>query len=441
MTGPREPPQTIWGALRFVGPGFILSASVVGSGELIATTALGARAGYVLLWIILLGCLVKVAVQLEYGRITIARGLTTVQAWELSRRGRIGPWHWSNWILLCYLLAMFVGQAGVLGGAAQVLTYALPGLPVAAAGLLLAASISLIQHRGHYSTVETGALIFNGIFVAGVGYCLVAVQSSEFAFGWRELREAFHFRLPPETLELALAAFGITGIAAGEVVMYPYWCLEKGYARFAGPPEESPEWRRRARGWIRVMTLDAFVAALAYTFTTCAFYFLGAAVLSRQPELADGNALLAQLSALFTRTLGERTRAAFLLCALVVLYSTIFANTAAYSRLWADLATAVRRLRYASSAGKRRVIVLVTWGFPLGTALIYAAAQRPLFLVILMGVVNSAFLLVVAYQAVVFRYRRTAAELQPHWLYDAALWISLAAIGFVGFRSLLSLVG
>lgn len=423
-----------------MGPGLILSASVVGSGELIATTALGARAGYALLWIIVFGCLVKVAVQLEYGRIAIARGLTTVAAWELSRRGRIGPWHWSSWILLGYLLAMFAGQAGVLGGAAQVLAYANPSVPVTVAGLALALSVSLIQHRGRYSTVESAALVFNGIFVAGVTYCLVAVQSSDLAFGWRELREGLLFRLPPETLELALAAFGITGIAAGEVVMYPYWCLEKGYARFVGPREESPQWRRRARGWIRVMTVDALVSAAAYTFTTCAFYLLGAAVLAREPALADGNALIAQLSSLFTRTLGETTRAVFMLCALVVLYSTLFANTAAYSRLWADLAVMVRRLGPGPASVRRRVIATVTWGFSLGTALVYAVAQRPLFLVVLMGVVNSAFLLVVAYQAVVFRYRRTAADLQPHRPYDVALWISLAAIGFVAARSLVSLL-
>lgn len=44
-----EPP-TGWGdSLRHLGPGLILSASIVGSGELIATTALGAQAGFAIL--------------------------------------------------------------------------------------------------------------------------------------------------------------------------------------------------------------------------------------------------------------------------------------------------------------------------------------------------------------------------------------------------------
>ncbi len=33
----------------------------------------------------------------------------------------------------------------------------------------------------------------------------------------------------------ALATFGIIGVGASELISYPYWCLEKGYARSAGP--------------------------------------------------------------------------------------------------------------------------------------------------------------------------------------------------------------
>ncbi|MDH3245641.1 MAG: divalent metal cation transporter, partial [Saprospiraceae bacterium] len=64
------PPKTLWTSLKYLGPGFILSASIVGSGELIATTTLGARAGFVTFWIIIVSCLIKVAVQIEFGRFT-----------------------------------------------------------------------------------------------------------------------------------------------------------------------------------------------------------------------------------------------------------------------------------------------------------------------------------------------------------------------------------
>src|SRR5690606_2078311 len=63
--GVREPPTTWRGSLRFFGPGLIVSASIVGAGELITATALGAEAGFVLLWLVIFSTLVKVAVQVE----------------------------------------------------------------------------------------------------------------------------------------------------------------------------------------------------------------------------------------------------------------------------------------------------------------------------------------------------------------------------------------
>ena len=91
----KAPPKSFRTRLRFLGPGFILSASIVGSGELIATTRLGAEAGWVTLWVILVSCLVKVAVQLEFGRHTIFYGETTMKALSRMPGPRIGRTHWS----------------------------------------------------------------------------------------------------------------------------------------------------------------------------------------------------------------------------------------------------------------------------------------------------------------------------------------------------------
>ena len=70
------PPRGFMATLRQLGPGMILVGSVVGSGELIMTTKLGAVAGFGLLWFVLLSCLVKVVVQAELARHTISSGQT-----------------------------------------------------------------------------------------------------------------------------------------------------------------------------------------------------------------------------------------------------------------------------------------------------------------------------------------------------------------------------
>ena len=98
--------------------------------------------------------------------------------------------------------------------------------------------------------------------------------------GWRVSMDEFITGLKfglPETvkgnsaLATALATFGIIGVGATELIQYPYWCLEKGYARWTGPREDSKEWADRATGWLRVLHLDAWVSASIYTFTPPAY--------------------------------------------------------------------------------------------------------------------------------------------------------------------------
>ena len=71
MSEIQEAPTTFNGIRKQLGPGLIISDNIVGSGELIVTTKLGADVGFIMLWFIILGCLIKVFVQLELGRYAI----------------------------------------------------------------------------------------------------------------------------------------------------------------------------------------------------------------------------------------------------------------------------------------------------------------------------------------------------------------------------------
>ena len=79
---------------------------------------------------------------------------------------------------------------------------------------------------------------------------------------------------------------------------------------------------------------------------------------------------------------------------------------------------------------------------PVFWCLSYIAVQKPIALVIVMGISNSIFLLVVAYQALVFRYRNTDPALTPSRGFDVFLWLSVLAIGFMAARvALLTYLG
>src|SRR6187401_2194667 len=84
----KEPPASLWTALRQIGPGIILAGSIVGSGELLLTTNLGAKHGFLFLWLILFSCVIKVFVQVELGRYAISSGKPTLGALKEIGAGR-----------------------------------------------------------------------------------------------------------------------------------------------------------------------------------------------------------------------------------------------------------------------------------------------------------------------------------------------------------------
>ena len=100
----REPPATLWQALQKIGPGIILAGSIIGSGELLLTTSLGAEYGFVFLWLILFSCVIKVFVQIELGRHAISSGMPTLGAINELPGPRFGA-HWLVWWWLIMLLA------------------------------------------------------------------------------------------------------------------------------------------------------------------------------------------------------------------------------------------------------------------------------------------------------------------------------------------------
>jgi manganese transport protein len=429
-----DPPRGFFSSLRYLGPGLILSAAIVGSGELIATTTLGAKAGFAVLWVILLGCFLKIAVQLQYGRHAIAHGQASFSAWNAGSGARLFGLHWSVWFGVVYLLGMLVGQGGVLGGAAQAAEYAFPNARPEVVAVGVTVALALLVFRGSYRHIEILATVFNVLFVSVILFCIVVVQRTEYAFGLNDIASGFSLQVPPGALTLALTAFGITGLSAGEIFVYPSWCIEKGYAAWVGPRDGSPEWAARARGWMRVMRYDALVSMAVYTVATVAFYFLGAAVLQPQGAVVDGGNVVQQLSQIFTDVMGAGTMSLFMAGAFMVLFSTAFSNLAGHSRLWVDFLGVSRICDSSNEATRKRLLIILTWVMPVFWCLSYIAVQKPIALVIVLGITNSIFLLIVAYQALVFRYRYTDAALTPSKGFDAFLWLSVLSIGFMAAR-------
>ncbi|MEZ5040887.1 MAG: Nramp family divalent metal transporter [Saprospiraceae bacterium] len=138
------PPTSFREKLSFLGPGFVLSASIVGSGELIATTTLGAQAGFITFWVILVSCLVKVTVQLEFGRHTILTGETAMQAFNKLPGPKLGKARWIVWLFFFLMVIKILQVGGVLGGVAIILNLAFPAVSLFVWVTIIAIAVALM---------------------------------------------------------------------------------------------------------------------------------------------------------------------------------------------------------------------------------------------------------------------------------------------------------
>ena len=422
------PPSTFSGRIRYLGPGFILSAAIVGSGELIATTALGARAGFVMFWIILLSCLVKVALQLEFGKNAIYTGTFMMHNFNRLPGLKLGKAHWSIWLWLSLQGLKLLQVGGIVGGAAIVLNMAWPAIPVNIWAILAVLITSFLVYRGHYGLVEKGSLVMIILFTAVILLSLLFLQDTKYAIHWVQVKEGLQFSLPTGMVAMAFGAFGITGVGGDEIMYYNYWCIEKGYAAYTGPNDGSEAWAERAKGWFKVMYLDAVLSMVVYTIVTAAFYLLGAAVLHRSGSVPEGYKMVEVLSRIFTETLGPWAKNLFLVGAFFALYSTLFTATASWARVWGDAFGQLGWMLFDSPEHQRKTIGILSWILPAVWCILFLFMQTPVMMVILGGIATSILLLLVVYVSLVFRYRELPVSLKPSLSYDVFFWVSVLSI-------------
>ncbi|KQS32852.1 Nramp family divalent metal transporter [Dyadobacter sp. Leaf189] len=423
-----NPPTTFFGRLRYLGPGFILSAAIVGSGELIATTALGAKAGFVMFWIIILSCLAKVALQLEFGKNAIYSGTFIMHNFNQLPGLRLGKAHWSIWLWLSLQGLKLLQVGGIVGGVAIVLHMAWPGIPVNAWAVISVLLTSFWVYKGNYSVVEKGSLVMIMLFTSVILISLFLLQDTQYAIKWPDIQSGLEFTLPAGMVAAAFGAFGITGVGGDEIMYYNYWCIEKGYAAYSGPNDNSREWSERAKGWFDVMYLDAVLSMVVYTIVTAAFYLLGAAVLHSQGNVPEGYKMVETLSGIFTETLGPWAKNLFLVGAFFVLYSTLFTATASWARVWGDAFGQLGWIKFDTEASQRKTIGILSWALPVVWCVLFLFFQSPVMMVTLGGIATSVLLLLIVYVSLVFRFRDLPGALKPSLLYDAFFWVSVVSI-------------
>jgi Mn2+/Fe2+ NRAMP family transporter len=494
-----DPPRTIGATLLRLGPGMIIAGSIVGSGELIATTKAGAEAGFFLLWLIILGCVIKVSTQIELGRYTLTWSQTPLKALDSVPGPRLKA-NWLIWYCAIMLVLVVSQQGGIVGGVGQTLAISKPltsygrqynrlqnelvtarvELKVAQTQNAQSDTITKLQQKITALTSETSelkeptdayiwatilAIVTSGLLYVGryrmiqfvatvlvVTFTIVTIitlillqTKPEWAVTGGDLTSGLSFRLPPaaegtntKPIATALAAFGIIGVGALELIMYPYWCLEKGYAKFTGPRDSSPQWIKRARGWMHVMHIDAWMSMVVYTLATVAFYLLGAAVLGRTALNPSGKHMVRTLAAMYVPVFGPWADEVFLSGAFAVLYSTFFVAAAGCSRIVADV-LGLFGITDGSEQSRSKWTRYICAIWPLAALLLYIGVRAPTKMILASGTAQAINLPMLGAAVLYFRYKRSDENLRPGRIWGAMLWLSLAGFAIIAGWSLVSI--
>ncbi|CDQ40585.1 MULTISPECIES: Nramp family divalent metal transporter [Virgibacillus] len=223
--------------LALVGPGLVVAAAGVGSGDLVAALIVGADFGLVLIWAVILGAIIKYFLNEGVGRWYLATGQTILQGWR-----SLGRWVSGYYVLYVVLFGLIYGAA-VTSACALFMSAMFPILPIWGWAIIHALAGLVVGWFGRYRKFERIMQVLVVVmFITVVGSALLVFPSIG------GLVNGLIPRMPEGSFIQTLGLISGVGGAAS-IPYYCYWIREKGW---------------RGSLWISVMRLDS---AIAYIFT------------------------------------------------------------------------------------------------------------------------------------------------------------------------------
>ena len=422
-------PKTFLERIKFIGPSVIVTGSVVGSGSIVMTPLLGAAAGFLLLWWLLLSMWSKPIIQAEISRYIVVTKKTFLEAFadmpgfKTTIQGKTTSW--LVWFMFIGVIPSIAGMGGLAGAVAEAGNTMFPLLSTEAWVAISCILTWLLLYFGSYKSLERTLLVMVMFFSFMTLVIAIAMQSTEYQVNFDQISQGLSFSFPTEYLPLALAVFGFTGISYGEIMAYTYWCLEKGYADNTGNDIEE------TKHWIRTMQTDVWVTVFFITLGTLPFFFLGAGVLNNLPELQESLAsssfwdvdVISSLQNMFSLVLGGWAKWLFIILAFFVLLSTLLSGTAAFTRTISDYLISMGLVREGTNT-RKKLIKLVAFVIPFLSGLFYFILPNPITLLLIAGIWAAMGLPIVNIGAL-YLVNKLEPALQPKVITKVILWASL----------------
>jgi hypothetical protein len=124
-------------------------------------------------------------------------------------------------------------------------------------------------------------------------------------------------------------------------------------------------------------------------------------------------------------------RTIYLVGAFFVLFSSLFATLAAWTRMYPDIFGQLGWIDFTNVKQRSTLIAVLAWIIPLVWAAAYLFIKLPVVMILFGGAVGSVMLFLVAYAAICMKFSRDQF-MGTGIGYNVAFWISIFAILGVG---------
>jgi len=427
---------------------------MIGSGEVILTTRVGAILGTGVMWAIIIGIFLKFVIGLGGARYTVCTGEGMIDMFSRLP----GPKNWVVWIVLIVQLISATIAIGSIATAAGVFLHHLLPFSGQLAGWIVALFALIVNWAGGFNILRIIMSFFVGIIILGVLYVAgtvmpeLSILLKGFAFNIPDVPvwaiEKAQINQNPWREILPLMGWAAGGFASQ--VWYSYWVMGAGYginneSEFGKPAninklkelDTTAAWK--IRGWCRVINVDASTAMIITIVVTLSFLIAGAGIL-RPNELApEGADVVVSLSTIFSAQWGVVGGALFVITGTIALIGTLLAQLAGWPRLLADSFRICIPAFQKKFKWKTQYRIFLVFFFITNIVIVFTLGFRPVLLVKIGAILDG--LLLTPFQAIwvaiglfwvlpKFYTKEVYKIIKPHWSLAVFLVISFLVFGY-----------
>lgn len=416
MPDPSKPQS--FSFLKLAGPGLVVAATGIGSGDVVSATVGGARYGVVLLWAIVAGAFFKFVLSEGIARWQLATGKTALEGWA----DHLPPW--VKWYFGAYLVIWTVAVSAALTNATGLGIANLSGGAVPQSwGAVIHSLVGFaFVWLGGYGNFEKLMKLLVGIMGFSILICAALTLHNP-------MPAVQGLVLPVIPAGSGTYVLSLIGGVGGSITMlsYNYWMREEGM---------------RGAGFLGYVRGDI---AVAYIFT--ALFGISIMLIASDAFFVAGVALrdaeaVPKMAAALGALLGTFGRFAFSAGFWAAVFASLLGVWQSVPYLYADFYGILKKM---SPADRLEVVKVTSTPYRLALAFItlvplpFAFTGRPIQIVVIYTIVGSLFVPFLAATLLYLNNQVKWREAVPHnaWYTNLLLAAILLLFAIVGAQEVI----